>query len=158
MHEDRLHADVVHEDDVGEDGRERLLIVHDRSADLHDDDLVVESLDVRKRLDQRLSLVDCRIDHFVTPSKSGKEGKFRKARLRCQKEQTAHAQMDHFSFAGPSRISMRTLSPSGSSQPSIVPLALQFINDCKVRFVRAVGLAGEKADGKIVFSRDPADL
>ena len=59
MHEDRLHADVVHEDDVGEEVGEGLLVVHDRAADLDDDDLVVEALDVGQGFDEGRSLGDC---------------------------------------------------------------------------------------------------
>src|SRR5436190_352209 len=53
MHQHRLHADVVHEHDVGENGGEGLLIVHNRPADLHDDRLVVEALDIPQRLNER---------------------------------------------------------------------------------------------------------
>ena len=52
MHEHGLHADVVQEDDVGEDVGEGRFIIHDRAADLDDDDLVMESLDVGERLNE----------------------------------------------------------------------------------------------------------
>lgn len=65
VHEDRLHSDVVHEDDVVEQGRQRPLVVHDRPAHLHHDHLVVEPLDVRQRFDQRRGLRDSRIHHHV---------------------------------------------------------------------------------------------
>ena len=61
--EHRLHADIVHEDDVGEDGRKRRIVVDDRPADLYDDDLVVETLDIRQRFDEPGGFVDGDVDH-----------------------------------------------------------------------------------------------
>ena len=58
MHQDRLHADVIHEDDVVEQIGEGLLIIHDRPADFDDDDFVVKSLNVPERFHQCGGLVD----------------------------------------------------------------------------------------------------
>src|SRR5437764_1243627 len=58
VHEDRVHADVVEKDDIGEQIGQGLLVVHNRSADLDDDDLVVEALDVAQRFDEGSGLGD----------------------------------------------------------------------------------------------------
>ena len=63
VHQDRLHADVVHEDDIVEQVGEGLLIVHDRSADFDHDYFVVESLDVGEGLDQCRGFGYRRVDH-----------------------------------------------------------------------------------------------
>ncbi len=54
--DDRLHADVVHEDDVRQQSAQCLLVVHDAPADLDDDDLVVEPLDVAQCFEQHRRL------------------------------------------------------------------------------------------------------
>jgi hypothetical protein len=63
VHENRLHADVIHEDDVGEDVGEGDLIVHDGPADFDDHHLVVESLDVGKGLNEAGGFIDGLVHH-----------------------------------------------------------------------------------------------
>ena len=50
MHQDGLHADVPQQDDI----LQRLVLgmLHGLASDLDHDDLAVEPLDVRKRLDE----------------------------------------------------------------------------------------------------------
>ena len=74
--EDRLHADVIHEDDVVEQIGERLFIVHDGPADFDDDDFVVESLDVAEGFHKSRSLVDGEsVDGIIHDRKSARERK-----------------------------------------------------------------------------------
>ena len=58
MDEHGLHADVIHEDDVGEEIGEGLFVIHDRPADLDDDDFFVEALDIPQGFDQGGSFIN----------------------------------------------------------------------------------------------------
>ncbi len=51
--DDGAHPDRLHEDDVGKDFAELVIIVHERAAELDDDDLLIEALDVPERFNQR---------------------------------------------------------------------------------------------------------
>ncbi len=67
VHEHRPHADLLHEDDVGEHRAERLLVSHRAPAELDDDELAAKGLDVRQRLDEHARLFD-RLPHVFLPA------------------------------------------------------------------------------------------
>ena len=66
--DDRPHADRLHEDDVDQQGPERLGIFHHRAAELDDREPAVELADVAQRLDQDIRLADRFLMHFDSPS------------------------------------------------------------------------------------------
>ena len=69
MYDDRPHPDRLHEDDVDQQGAERLGIFHDRTAQLDDRELPVELTDEAHRLDQYVRLADGFLMHSVAPSR-----------------------------------------------------------------------------------------
>ena len=56
--DDGAHSDGLHEDDVGEDFAELVVVVHERAAEFDDDDFFVEALDVAEGLDEGLGFFD----------------------------------------------------------------------------------------------------
>ena len=56
--DDGAHADGLHEDDVGEDFAELVIVVHEGAAEFDDDDFFVEALDVAEGFDERLGFFD----------------------------------------------------------------------------------------------------
>ena len=50
--DDGAHADGMHEDDVGEDFAELVVVVHEGAAELDDDEFFIEPLDVAEGLDE----------------------------------------------------------------------------------------------------------
>ena len=94
MHQDRLHAHVVHEDDVVEEIGEGPFVIHDRAADLHHHHFVVEPLNVSERLHQSGGLVNCdAIDNsFHRQNHTQEKTKARQSRnspWHCQKSKTS---------------------------------------------------------------------
>ncbi len=117
VHEDGLHPHIIHEDDVGENRREGLLIIHDRSADFHDDDAIMKSLDVSERLDERLGFVDRLIHCRSTVSN-------RMYRIEAAKCMGAlrHCQNRHVRNLRPP-LKERTIAHEGLPMPTRAPTA-----------------------------------
>ena len=61
----RPHADGLHEDDVDQQGAERLGVFHHRAAELDDGEPAVELADVAQRLDQDIRLADRFLMHVA---------------------------------------------------------------------------------------------
>ena len=63
--------DRLHEDDVDQQGPQRLGVFHHRAAELDDREPAVELADVAQRLDQDIRLADRFLMHVESPSRSG---------------------------------------------------------------------------------------
>ncbi len=54
---DGAHADGLHEDDIGEDFAELVIVVHEGAAEFDDDDFFVEALDIAEGFDERFGFL-----------------------------------------------------------------------------------------------------
>ena len=65
---DRAHPHGLHEDDVDQQGPQRLGVLHHRAAELDDREAALELADIAERLDQHIRLADRYLVHVASPT------------------------------------------------------------------------------------------